>query len=174
MTFNVLARSTIFRSEMLAEAKRGKKCGGVCACHTGVASFASRFLSAIARPPGCSNTLMKYLPFYYYVPRAHRRFSPLSPLSPSPNILPAAIAFSSPAHLAGGARRWIAPRGRAREAIWIFALPWMLYGLLHFCIPIVRSLTEVKNWIFGSSIPRRDIRVESRGWSQFSPSYGLN
>lgn len=27
---------------------------------------------------------MKYLPFYYYVPRAHRRFSP--PLSPSPFV----------------------------------------------------------------------------------------
>jgi len=67
------------------------------------------------RPPGCTNALMKYLPFYYYVPRVHRRFSP--PLLPFPLVL------GHPRRLAASiTRSWIAPREalHTRESLWMF------------------------------------------------------
>jgi len=69
---------------------------------------------------------MKYLPFYYYVPRVHRRFSP--PLLPFPLVL------GRPRRLASITRSWIAPREceatlrNARITVDILWIRWEMFA----------------------------------------------
>lgn len=165
----------ISRLRTAEERRRGsgwKKRGVVCACHTGVASFAPRFLPAIARPPGCSNALMKYLPFYYYVPR-----------SPPPPLLVALIAISPHVlhrhcRLASPARRCPKVNRSSR------ACPRsdMDFCFIMYVVWIIAVLQVHCNWSeFNRSSDMRlsPSRVfvatfESNGWPQFSWSYRVN
>lgn len=85
-----------------------------CACHTGAASSATRFLSTVSRPLGCTNALMKYLPFHYNVPRARRVCTIASRLPSSPFLVTLAFLYLDSFRLLI-TRRWIAP---SCKSIW--------------------------------------------------------